>query len=84
MHKPSRISRHGNRYLRRALYMPALVGVRFDPYLKAFYLHLQARYKTKLQALMAVSRKLLHAILGIFKNGSSYDGAKLFSARGTA
>jgi len=62
----------------------ALVGVRFDPYLKAFYLHLQARHKTKLQALMAVSRKLLHAIFGIFKNGSSYDGAKLFSARGTA
>ena len=78
VHKPSRISRHGNRYLRRALYMPALVGVRFDPYLKAFYIHLQARHKTKLQALMAVSRKLLHAIFGMFKTGTSYDGAKLF------
>src|SRR5450631_2810931 len=82
--KPSRISRHGNRYLRRALYMPALVGVRFDPHLKAFYLHLQARHKTKRQALMAVSRKLLHAIFGIFKNGTSYDGAKLFPTLGAA
>jgi transposase len=80
VYKPSRISRHGNPYLRRALYMPALVGVRFDPHLKAFYLHLQARHKTKLQALMAVSRKLLHGIFGIFKNGTSYDGAKLFPA----
>ena len=62
----------------------ALVGVRFDPYLKAFYLHLQARHKTKLQALMAVSRKLLHAIFGIFKNVNSYDGAKLFPALGAA
>ena len=78
VHKPSRISRHGNRYLRRALYMPALVGVRFDAHLKAFYLHLQVRHKTKLQALMAVSRKLLHAIFGMFKNATPYDGAKLF------
>ena len=37
VHKPSRISRAGNRHLRRALYMPALVAVRCDPHLKAFY-----------------------------------------------
>jgi transposase len=37
VHKTSRISRHGNRHLRRALYMPALVGVRFDPHRKGFY-----------------------------------------------
>jgi transposase len=37
VHKPSRMSRAGNRYLRRALYMPALVAVRLDPHLKAFY-----------------------------------------------
>jgi transposase len=78
VHAPSRISRHGNRHLRRALYMPALVGVRFDPYLRAFYEALQARQKTKLQALMAVARKLLHAIFGIFKTDSNWDGAKLF------
>jgi transposase len=78
VHKPSRISRHGNRHLRRALYMPALVGVRFDPHMKGFYNLLQARHKTKLQALMAVSRKLLHAIFGIFKTHTPYDGRKLF------
>ncbi|HZL28184.1 MAG TPA: IS110 family transposase [Acidobacteriaceae bacterium] len=78
VHKPSRISRHGNRHLRRALYMPALVGVRFDPHMKAFYTLLQARHKTKLQALMAVARKLLHAIFGIFKTNTPYDGRKLF------
>jgi transposase len=76
--KPARISRHGNRYLRRALYMPALVAVQRDPHCQAFYLALQARHKTKLQALMAVARKLLHAIFGIFKTGTQYDGAKLF------
>jgi transposase len=84
VHKPSRISRHGNRYLRRALYMPALVGVRFDPHMKAFYLQLQVRHKTKLQALMAVARKLLHAIYGIFKSRTHYDGRKLFPQLGVA
>jgi hypothetical protein len=31
-----------------------------------------------LQALMAVARKLLHAIYGIFKSGTPYDGKLLF------
>jgi transposase len=62
VHKPSRISRAGNRYLRRALYMPALSAVRCDAHLRAFYQALRQRHKTGLQALMAVARKLLHAI----------------------
>ena len=78
VHKPSRISRAGNRHLRRALYMPALVAVRRDPHLKAFYETLLSRHKAKLQALIAVTRKLLHAIYGIFKSQMPYDGSKLF------
>ena len=78
VHRPSHISRHGNRHLRRALYMPALAAVRWDPHLKAFYEALIQRRKAKMQALMAIARKLLHAIYGIFKTGSSYDGQKLF------
>jgi len=76
--KQTRISRHGNSHLRRALYIPALVGARHDPHMKAFYELLQARHKTKLQTLVAVARKLLHAIFGIFKTGTDYNGAKLF------
>jgi transposase len=78
VNKPSRISRHGNSRLRRGLFMPALVAVRHDDHMKAFYQQLQARHKSKLQALMAVARKLLHAIFGIFKTNTPYDGAKLF------
>jgi transposase len=81
VHKRPAISRHGNRNLRNALYMPALSAAHFDPHLKAFYQQLQARHKTKLQALMAVARKLLHAIFGMFKTGTPYDGAKLFPAQ---
>jgi transposase len=78
VHKPSRISRAGNRHLRRALYMPALAAVRRDPHLKAFYEALIERHKAKMQALVAVARKLLHAIYGIFKGQTPYDGSKLF------
>ena len=78
IHLPSRISRAGNRHLRRALYMPALVAVQRDPHLKAFYQTLLARHKAKLQALIAVARKMLHAIYGIFRSHTPYDGRKLF------
>jgi len=78
VHKRPRISRAGNRHLRRALYMPALAAVRWDPHMKAFYEALQQRHKTKLQALIAVARKILHAIYGIFKTRTPYDGRKLF------
>jgi len=84
VHKPAHISRAGSRHLRRALYMPALAAVRYDPHLKAFYEALLARHKSKLQALMAVARKLLHAIYGIFKSCTPYDGNKLFPQQGIA
>lgn len=78
VHRPSRISRSGSRHLRRALYMPALVASRHDPHLKAFYQLLLSRHKAKLQALIAVARKMLHAIYGIFKHHTPYKGALLF------
>lgn len=78
VHPPSRISRRGNRHLRLALYMPALVASRFDPHMKAFYQQLKARHKASLQALVALQRKMLHAIYGCFKSNTPYNGAKLF------
>jgi transposase len=84
VHKRSRISRAGNRHLRRVLYMPALAAARWNPHMKAFYEALQARHKTKLQAIIAVARKLLHAIYGIFRSQTPYDGSKLFPQLVTA
>jgi len=78
VHKKPRISKAGNKHLRHSLFMPALVAVQHDPYLGAFYQHLLARGKFKMQALVAVMRKLLHAIHAMFKNHQAYDGGKLF------
>jgi hypothetical protein len=46
--------------------------------MRAFHQALRERHKTGLQALMAVERKLLHAIYGLFKTGKPYDGKLLF------
>lgn len=74
-----RVSKAGNASLRRALYMPALVATRHEPHLRGFYQHLLQRGKAKLQALVAVMRKLLHAIFGMFKHDTPYDGSKLYA-----
>lgn len=76
--KKTRISKAGNQHLRRALFMPALVAVRHEPHLRAFYQHLLERGKAKMQALVAVMRKLLHAIFGMFKYRQPFDGSKVY------
>lgn len=80
VHQKTRISKVGNRHIRRALYMPALTATRLASPLRAFYLHLQTRGKCKMVALVAVMRKLLHAIFGMFKHDAPFDGAKLCPA----
>jgi transposase len=78
VHKYTRISKVGNRHLRCALYMPALVASRREPHLRGFYEHLLARGKRKRQALMAVARKLLHAVFGMFRSNQPYNGARVY------
>jgi transposase len=78
VHKKTRISKTGNRHLRRALYMPALVAIVHQPHVRAFYQHLLDRGKSKMQALVAVMRKLLHAVYGMFKHQQPFDGAKRY------
>ena len=74
-----RLSKHGNKYLRRALYMPAMTAIVHDPHAKAFRDRLVARGKKKMQALAAVMRKLLTAAWALIRNPAPYDGAKLFA-----
>ena len=78
VHKKTRISKTVSRHLRRPLYMTALVTVRHEPHLRAFYLYLVKRGKTKMQALVAVMRKLLHALYGMFKHQQPFDGSQLY------
>lgn len=76
VHKVPRISKQGNAHMRRILYMPALVASQREPHVRAFYDQLVAAGKTPLQALVAVMRKLLHAIWGMLKTNTDFDGSK--------
>ena len=81
VHKPARISKHGNKYLRRALFMPAMSAVNHDPHARAFRDRLVARGKRKIQAQVAVMRKMLTAAWALYRNPQTYDGAKLYAAQ---
>ena len=78
--RPTRISKVGNVHLRRALFMPALVASRTEPRVKAFYEKLRAKGKRPLQALVAIMRKLLHAIYGMLKTDTDFDGERFYAA----
>src|ERR1035438_4794789 len=75
--KRPRISKVGNRHLRRALYMPALTAAHHHPAFGSYYRALQERGKCKMVALVAVMRKLLHAVFGMFKHDALFDGARV-------
>ena len=79
IHKPARISRQGNAHIRRALFLPAIVAAQHEPHVKAFYEKLLGRGKTKMQANVAVMRKLLHAIHGMLKHDRDFEGEKFYA-----
>lgn len=76
--KPDRISKAGNKYLRGALYLPALTAARHDPNVKAFRDKLVGRGKKPIQASVAVMRKLLQSIHAMFRTSTTFDGEKFY------
>ena len=79
INKARRISRLGNKHLRTALFIPAMVAIRHEPHVKAFYNKLVAAGKKKKQAIIAVMRKLLRAIWGMLNSEQPWNGVKFYS-----
>lgn len=78
--KKVRISKAGNKYLRATLYLPAVTAARHDPQVAAYAHHLASRGKTAKQIHVAVMRKLLHAIHGMFRNDAPFNPSRFFGA----
>jgi len=78
--RPTRVTKAGNKHLRHALFMPALVAIQRDEVIQAYYQHLLDGGKKPLQATVAVMRKYLHAIYGMFRTDQPFDSRKLFPA----
>jgi len=75
IHRPTTISRTGSAALRQALYMPALVAMRFNPTLRAFANRLLANGLPTKAVIVAVMRKLLHLVFSVLKSQRPFDPA---------
>ena len=69
----SSLSKLGHKRLRKSLYMPALVAIRYNPTLKAVYERLVSNGKPKKVAIVAVMRKLLILSYGVLKSEKAFD-----------
>jgi len=73
IHHRTAISKTGAASLRAALYMPAVVALRFNLVLRAFADRLRARHLPGKTVVVAVMRKLLHLVVGVLKSGQPFD-----------
>jgi transposase len=69
----SRLSRSGNARLRRLLYFPALVAMKWNPTIRSFAGGLEARGKRPMVVIAAAMRKLLVLAYGVVKSGRAFD-----------
>ncbi|TDE18088.1 transposase [Dyadobacter psychrotolerans] len=68
-----RISKKGNRSLRKAMYFPAMTAVKYDDNFKNMYVRIVSKQGIKMKALIAAQRKLLELAYILYKSKTSYD-----------
>ena len=67
------LSKKGNPMIRAKLYMAAIVAGQYNPDIQAQKLRLIKNGKTKMQALGAAMRKLVHICFGVLKTQTEYS-----------
>jgi transposase len=73
----ARISKRGNKYLRKAMHMPALTAIRHDERFKVIFARIVSKHGIKMKAAVAVQRKLLEMTYTLYKKQEKYDNAYL-------
>jgi transposase len=68
-----RISKRGNKHLRKAMHLPALSSIKHDERYKALFARLVGKHGIKMKAITAVQRKLLELIYVLHKNKTTYN-----------
>jgi transposase len=68
-----KISKKGNRFLRKALHLPALCAIRSNERYKTIFVRLVGKHGIKMKAAVAVQRKLLEMMYTLFKADKKYD-----------
>lgn len=68
-----RLSKIGSSRLRKALYMPAMAAMRYNPLISQFVSRLKDKGKAGKVIVAAVMRKLIHMAFGIIRSGRPFD-----------
>ena len=71
--KRAKLSKTGAPRLRKALYFPAIVAMRHNPYVRDMSERLKERGKCPMQVIGAAMRKLIHIAYGVLKSGKPFD-----------
>lgn len=69
----SGLSKTGNARVRKALYLPAVNALRFNPIIKRLATRLEKRGLCKMAIIGAAMRKLLQLAFGVLKTGKPFD-----------
>jgi transposase len=68
-----RISKRGNKYLRKVMHMPALTAIRHDERFKVIFARIVSKHGIKMKAAVAIQRKLLEMTYTLYKKQEKYD-----------
>ena len=68
-----RISKRGNKFLRKAMHLPALSAIRHDERFKAIFASSVSKHGIKMKAVVPIQRKLLEMAYILFKNQTDYN-----------
>ena len=68
-----KISKRGNRHVRKAMHLPALTAIRHGERFKAIFIRLVSQHGIKMKAVVAIQRKLLELIYTLYKTNKMYN-----------
>jgi len=71
--KKPRISKKGNKHLRKAMYFPAITNVKYDKQYQNLYHRIEAKSGIKMKGYTAIQRKLLLLMHALWKKNECYD-----------
>ncbi len=68
-----RISKRGNKHIRKAVHLPALSAIRNDENMKSIFVRLVSKHGIKMKAVVAVQRKILQLMYTLWVKEQMYD-----------
>jgi len=74
------LSKKGNKKIKTAFYQAAVASIRHNPEMKKLYLDNISKGRSKKEALIIVSRKLMHIFYSIYKHNKPYNPDRVFKA----